>query len=404
VAKSVISLFAGAGGLDCGLKAAGFETVVSLDMDAACASALRVNRVGNVLEQDVSSVRAEALIKSAGVREVDILTAGPPCQPFSKSANWRYGSPLGLHDPRSETLYGLLRLVAGVLPRVVLIENVPGFGARGTRGGIDAIQAGVQRLNRRHGTKYRISSAVLDAADFGVPQHRRRLIMVLDRDGRQFSMPAATHGEAKARPFTTAWDAIGELQSMQDDATLAVRGRWADLLPSIPEGENYLWHTERGGGVPLFGWRTRYWSFLLKLAKDRPSWTLPASPSQNSGPYHWKNRLLSIRELARLQNFPDSWQFSGSRSQQVRQIGNAVPPLLAEVLGLEIRRQLLGERLRGRAPKLLLKQCETFPPPERRRRIAKKYEALIGDHKPHPGHGRGPGARTRRIRGLPNSL
>jgi DNA (cytosine-5)-methyltransferase 1 len=403
LSKSVISLFAGAGGLDCGLKAAGFDTVVSLDFDAACASALRSNRIGNVIEQDISKVQATSLIKQAGVQEIDLLTAGPPCQPFSKSANWRYGSPRGLHDPRSDTLRGLLRLVGGVLPRVVLIENVPGFGALGARGGIETIQNGVDKLNRRHGTKYRLTSALLDAADFGVPQHRRRLIMVLDRDGRTFSMPTATHGKTGLERFTTAWDAIGDLESSQHDGSLVVRGRWADLLPSIPEGENYLWHTERGGGVPLFGWRTRYWSFLLKLAKDRPSWTLPASPSQNSGPYHWKNRLLSIQELARLQSFPDTWKFSGNRSQQVRQIGNAVPPLLAEVLGLEIRRQLLGERLRPRTPKLIVQQCASFPPSERRRRVAEKYEALIGVHQPHPGHGQGPGARMRGDQRIPNS-
>ncbi len=176
---------------------------------------------------------------------------------------------------------------------------------------------------------------------------------------------------------------------------LTARGRWADLLASIPEGENYLWHTDRGGGLPLFGYRTRYWSFLLKLAKARPAWTLPASPSQNTGPFHWRNRLLSIAEMARLQSFPDEWTFAGTRTQQVQQIGNAVPPLLAEILGREIRTQLLGVRASARPPKLLMASARKTSRPQPVRPIDLAYRSLIGSHRPHPGHGKGPGAKRR---------
>ena len=124
-------------------------------------------------------------------------------------------------------------------------------------------------------------------------------------------------------------------------------GKWADLLPTIPEGLNYLWHTSRGGGVPLFGWRTRYWSFLLKLAKSKPSWTIQAQPGSAIGPFHWKNRKLSARELCRLQTFPDDLSFDTSQNQIQRMIGNAVPSLLAEVLAWEIRTQLLGAAAGG---------------------------------------------------------
>src|SRR6185312_12245754 len=111
-----------------------------------------------------------------------------------------------------------------------------------------------------------------------------------------------------------------------------LRGKWADLLPSIPPGMNYLWHTDRGGGEPLFGWRRRYWSFLLKLAPDQPSWTIQAQPGPATGPFHWDNRRLTGREMARLQTFPDDIQITGSLADAQRQIGNAVPSLLAEVL------------------------------------------------------------------------
>ncbi|MFA5952209.1 MAG: DNA cytosine methyltransferase [Hyphomicrobium sp.] len=408
MAHQSISLFSGAGGIDCGLAAAGFETVVSVDMDGVCAASLLANRMGEVFSVDIADTSAAKLLTAAGARvgEIDLLTAGPPCQPFSKSANWRYGTPLGLNDPRSQSLGHMMRVIEGVLPRVALIENVPGFAGKGVRAGLESIEAKLGRINRKHGVAYRLSSTVVDAADFGVPQHRRRLIMVLDREGRAFEMPEPTHGSADHRPlepYVSAWDAIGELDQPKTLQELRMRGRWADLLPSIPEGENYLWHTVRGGGVPLFGYRTRYWSFLLKLAKGRPAWTLPANPSQNSGPFHWKNRLLSAAEMARLQSFPDRWQFAGTRAQQVRQLGNAVPPLLAEVIGREISRQLLGAKTKTRRPKLLLRDGRPTPAPERVRPVQGHYLALIGAHQPHPGHGRGPGAQ-RRARELETEL
>jgi DNA (cytosine-5)-methyltransferase 1 len=407
VTHSSISLFTGAGGIDCGLDAAGFETAVSVEIDAVCAASLTTNRVGKVICSDIADVTVDQLLSTAGAHEgdIDLLSAGPPCQPFSKSANWRYGTPRGLADPRARSIDHMLRVIEGVLPRVVLIENVPGFAGEGLRAGLRLIETGMAKINKRRGVAYRISSAILDAADFGVPQHRRRLIIVIDREGREFVMPTPTHAQSDEglRPYVTAWDAIGDLDKPVILPELRMRGRWADLLPSIPEGENYIWHTARGGGMPLFGYRTRYWSFLLKLAKARPAWTLAANPSQNSGPFHWRNRLLSVAEMARLQSFPDDWRFAGTRVQQVRQVGNAVPPLLAELIGREISRQLLGARPSRRRLKLLLKARAPVPPQERVRAVQHQYLALMGSHKPHPGHGRGPGA-LRRARELQTAL
>jgi DNA (cytosine-5)-methyltransferase 1 len=400
VAYQVISLFSGGGGIDCGLAAAGFETALSVDMDETCAASLRANRCGEVLSTDIARISSARLLAAAGARrgEIDLLAAGPPCQPFSKSANWRYGSPLGLDDPRSQTIMHMMRIIEDVLPRVIFIENVPGFAGKGAHAGVKAIEARLRRINKKHGVAYSLSAALIDAADFGVPQHRRRLMIVVDRAGRTFAMPKPSHGQHDSddlKPHVTAWDAIGDLGLRSTPQELQVRGRWADLLPSIPEGENYLWHTDRGSGVPLFGYRTRYWSFLLKLAKARPAWTLPANPSQNSGPFHWKNRLLSAQEMGRLQSFPDSWQLSGNRAQQVRQLGNAVPPLLAEVMGRQIRLQLLGAKDKILTPSLHLPYRGRPPAPERVRPVRVDYLSLEGSHKAHPGHGRGPGARRR---------
>jgi len=174
-----------------------------------------------------------------------------------------------------------------------------------------------------------------------------------------------------------------------------MRGAWAELLPSIPEGSNYLWHTDRGGGVPLFGWRRRYWSFLLKLGKNQPSWTIQAQPGPAIGPFHWANRRLSARELCRLQTFPDDVTITGNRTSVQKQIGNAVPSLMAEVVAREIRVQLLGLRpIRG-APKLLPPDRSPAPPPEPVARVPTKFRSMIGEHSAHPGTGKGNAASGR---------
>jgi len=169
-----------------------------------------------------------------------------------------------------------------------------------------------------------------------------------------------------------------------------MQGRWAGLLPSIPEGSNYLWHTPGKGGQPLFGWRTKYWSFLLKLAKGLPAWTVSASPGPAAGPFHWRNRLLSNRELCRLQTFPDSYSIAGNRRAVQRQVGNAVPPALAEFIGLEIRRQLLADSSAPPQASLVPKRRGRCPPAKPPRPVRAIYLDLIGDHKPHPGTGKGP--------------
>ena len=114
---------------------------------------------------------------------------------------------------------------------------------------------------------------------------------------------------------------------------LSLTGRWAELLPSIPEGRNYLHHTERGDGVRLFGWRRRYWSFLLKLSKRLPSWTITAQPGPAIGPFHWKSRRLSPLELCRLQTFPAGYEIDGDLRTIQLQLGNAVPSALAKTPG-----------------------------------------------------------------------
>ncbi len=230
-----------------------------------------------------------------------------------------------------------------------------------------------------------------------------RVFIVGARNGKSFQFPERTHGLAdeiainkKLAPCTTAWDAIGGLPQDTNDPDLVVSGKWADLLPTIPEGQNYLWHTPRGGGEPLFGWRTRYWNFLLKLSKDQPSWTIQAQPGPATGPFHWRNRKLSAEELSRLQTFPKNLYLNGFKRTEIqRLIGNAVPSAMAEVLAREIRVQLLGAEPWYGKSSLVPKSRTRIPPPERVLPVPRKYWELAGPHAEHPGTGKGAGAVRR---------
>lgn len=403
-----ISLFTGAGGLDLGFEAAGFETSVALEFDARCVETLRANRPWPVIDRDVLRVTTSELLEAGSLRpgDADVLIGGPPCQPFSKSGFWASGEARRLDDPRAGTLGAYMRVLEEAMPRAFLLENVEGLGFRGKDEGLKLISSELERINRAHGTRYAASIAVLNAADFGVPQLRRRLFVVGARDGERFEFPAPSHidpdvadrADNRSR-YRTAWDALHDINT--EDKSLVPTGKWARLLPSIPEGQNYLWHTDRGGGLPLFGWRRRYWSFLLKLAKAQPAWTLQAQPGPATGPFHWTSRRLSMREMARLQTFPDDFEVTGSVADAQRQLGNAVPSLLAEVLARAIASQLLGKATNLEALKLALEAGPHAPLPEPVAQVPDVYLRLRGEHDAHPGTGKGYRASARMSSSLP---
>lgn len=398
----VISLFTGVGGLDFGFEAAGFETAVALEIDRACCRALRANRSWPVIEADIHNVTADDLLATGGLErgEADVLIGGPPCQPFSKSGYWASGDAKRLADPRADTLSAYLRMLEETQPKAFLLENVYGLAYKGKDEGLGRIIDGVEAINRRTGSRYKPSWAVVNAASYGTPQLRERVLIVAARDGTPFAFPAPTHGDPDKlapglEPYRTTWDALGDLPEQPNEEDLMVGGKWAALLPTIPEGQNYLWHTRRGGGLPLFGWRTRYWNFLLKVAKDKPSWTIQAQPGSATGPFHWASRKLSSRELARLQTFPDDVVFPASRNEVQRMIGNAVPSLLAEVIAREIGSQLLGLTPPNSAPTLMSPARRDRPPAQPVTQVTRPYLALIDEHADHPGTGMGRGATAR---------
>lgn len=385
-----LSTFTGLGGFDLGLEAAGFDHIGCVEWDEAARRSLKANRGGAwpLLEPgDIAAVAQELTPEHLGIarKQLDLLVGAPPCQPYSKAAEWAPRGRRGMGDVRGQYLDDFLTLVETFLPKVVLIENVRGF-VSGRTSAIEHLQHAIGWINRRAEVDYRIEWDLLDAAQVGAPQHRTRAIVVITRLDRPCKWPD------QVEP-TTAWDAIGHLE-LEGDEIPEPRGKWAELLPSIPEGQNYLFHTPRGGGEPLFGWRTRYWAFLLKLAKSRPSWTIPAHPGPATGPFHWDNRPLAVKELLRLQTFPEDWIVEGPRTEQVKQVGNATPPLLGEALGRTVAEHL-GCPVSSEPFRHAIARSERTPPPARVGSVAPKYLALRGDHHDHPGPGLGPGRRPR---------
>jgi DNA (cytosine-5)-methyltransferase 1 len=388
---TVLSAFSGLGGLDLGLEAAGFEHVGCIEVDDTAQRSIKANRsIWKLLEPgDIATVAASLKPAELGLDqgELTLLAGGPPCQPFSKAAQWSKTARNGMNDDRSHCLRDFLTLIETLLPHAVLIENVRGF-VSGEVSALPEIRDRLYAINKACGTSYEIHHEVVDAADLGVPQHRPRAIIVAFRNGAPFSSPARNRVSAPVR----AWDAIGHLDP-GPDAPNAV-GKWAELLPSIPEGQNYLWHTRRGGGRPLFGYRTRYWSFLLKLAKNHPSWTIPAQPGPSTGPFHWDNRPLTIQEMLCLQSFPADWKVEGDYRQQVRQVGNATPPLHAEIIGRALCEQLAGIQYNEQPLRYQIPRKPNLPPPEPVLEVPTCFLSLEGKHPDHPGPGLGPQPRS----------
>lgn len=395
----VVSLFSGAGGLDYGFEAAGCKIATTVEMDRDSCSTLRENTNSIVIEDDIFNVTSKQILEASGChgQHPDILIGGPPCQPFSKSGFWRTGESGRLSDPRAATLDAYLRVLEDTLPHAMLLENVAGLGYSGKSEGLQLLLDRIGDINQRTGSNYNPKYGIVNASSYGVPQHRQRFFIVAGRDGESFDFPQITHSddadgsdENGQEPIRTAYDALYDaVVDPQED--LSLRGKWADLIPSIPEGSNYLHHTERGEGLPLFGWRCRYWNFLLKLSKRLPSWTIQAQPGPSVGPFHWDNRRLSIDELCRLQTFPRKVKIVGARTSVQKQLGNAVPSLLAEVFAREILIQILGRSLNSTQPSLLPQRVQDVPPPKRVKAVPEKYLHLVGEHQPHPGTGMGPG-------------
>ena len=344
-------MFSGCGGLDLGLHDAGFRTVLASDLEPLCAETWKRNmpaipfiqgRIGALSRADL----AKALGGSIG--EIDLIAGGPPCPPFSKSRFYLKDKPRALDDPNGwETINGYLSMLDWVRPRAFILENVKGLAYKVHADALETIITRAEKLG------YKVSNAVLNAADYGVPQIRERCFVVGSLDS-YIELPKPTHSKIPSYgllPWINAGEAIFDLDTEENacDKGHFAGGQHHDLLRQVPPGDNYLHFTEkRGHPDPKFKWRGRYWSFLLKLSPEMPSWTIQARRSNNMGPFHWRNRILRIEEIKRLQTFPDNFDLAGTIEQQWRQIGNAVPPKLAYAVGSSVA-TAIGTQFRNAA-------------------------------------------------------
>jgi DNA (cytosine-5)-methyltransferase 1 len=335
-----ISLFSGAGGLDLGVEAAGYRVTAAVEHDEDAALTMEKNfhhLASPVIRKDILDTPTGEILDRAGLNEgqrPDLLVGGPPCTPFSKSGFWLDWKRAGL-DPNASLLQAYTRVLVEAKPRAFILENVYALTYNNK-----ASRPAYERLLREiDDADYDYVPKVLNAADYGVPQLRPRLFIIGVPKGLPLpEMPEASHtgvwerrtsGEGTT-PHVTAGEALADVECEPEPGEI-FRGQYAHLLPDIPPGENYLHYTaERGHPDPQFKWRSRYWSFLLKLSPDRPSPTIQAQPGPNVGPFHWDNRRLRVGEIKALFTFPDWFELVGSRNSIQAQLGNAVPPLLAE--------------------------------------------------------------------------
>jgi DNA (cytosine-5)-methyltransferase 1 len=367
----VIDLFAGAGGFGVAAGLAGADLRLSVEIDPIACVTLKQNATGahSVREADLTECTGRDLRRWAKLSRSDglIVVGGAPCQPFSKAAYWveegsdaawrrdraqgilrdRPPAPANARsDSRRTLVEHFVRLVAESRADGFVFENVPSIQHPRNRPIFDGLIAGAKDAG------YHTACVKALASDFGVAQHRERVFVLGSRksvpttakpthDGRRRGAialaPAVTTGEVCA-PF-------GGVDFFEPEEV--VRGRWACHLSEIPPGWNYKHHTAWAGHPkPTFVTEQRFWNFLLVLDSNLPSWTIPANPGPWVGPFHWDHRRLRTPELAAIQGFPRGYEFTGTRRERVRQIGNAVPPPLAAAMIRQLLSSLDGRRSR----------------------------------------------------------
>lgn len=340
---NAIDLFAGCGGLSKGFMDAGFNIIVGVDNDQAALNTFKLNHNGaEALKADLSKQETfDEIKKIAGKRTIDVIVAGPPCQGFSLTG------PRNFDDKRNKLYLAVIEMVRQYKPKGFIIENVPGMAT------LYKGQIKDEILRRFNEMGYNIQCKILLAADYGVPQLRKRLIFMGVR--KDIGMPSFPEPKLQPGHYVTCKEAIGDLPSLEKDLGAEeseyiskplsayqklMRGNCSvlhnhvgtnhsqmvkDTIALVPEGGNYKDLPEGWGESRKFhvAW-TRYHG-------DKPSTTIDTG-HRNHFHYKW-NRVPTVREAARLQSFPDDFVFTGTKTQQNRQVGNAVPPLLGKALG-----------------------------------------------------------------------
>lgn len=333
---TAIDLFAGAGGATQGLRDAGFDVVGAVEIDADAAATWQLNHPGTMLIEDVRKLSGADLLAAVGLRpgELDLLKACPPCQGFSSLRGGR------VDETRNDLVLDTLRLVEELAPKAVLLENVPGL-RRDAR--FSSLLAGMRELG------YLVQDYAVEASLLGVPQRRRRLVVIAVRGATTLPEDLDTLVPSGARRHSmTAGEALTQLAAVQESndpihvwrrasdtvgrriAAVPVNGNRFDLPPDL----QLACHTKMIGsaGRPL---RSATGSYgRVRAAEPAPTMTTRCTtPACGSFIHPTENRGLSLREAAALQTFPADYAWSGSYGSVEKQIGNAVPVWMAEALG-----------------------------------------------------------------------
>ncbi len=348
--RDVISLFSGAMGLDIGLQQAGLNVVIGQDFDLACVETMKANG-HRVLGGNICDIEPQELLDLTGLRvgEPFMICGGPPCQPFSTA-----GKRLGINDPRGSLFMEFIRMIDYIRPRFFVMENVKGIMSAplkhvptaqrdendpdqqlGTV--LDVILSEFNKLN------YKTVYGLLDAVNYGVPQFRERFVLIGSRDFEDIFLPVPTHFQMHQNP-EYRWRTVGDaIRDIEDDA-----GECAKLsqerekyLRMVPEGGNWrdlpkdVVRDAMGGAYESGGGKV---GFYRRLSYAQPSPTITTSPAQKATMlcHPKKDRPLSVKEYARIQQFPNDWSFIGTTVAKYKQIGNAVPVGLAKAIGLAV--------------------------------------------------------------------
>jgi DNA (cytosine-5)-methyltransferase 1 len=372
-----ISLFTGAFGLDLGIEQAGFHTVSVVEIDPDATKTIVINRphlVESAIPRDIQQVSPQTLLSEGGrvlnlgralqKGEVDLVTGGPPCQPFSTA-----GKRQSIGDPRGSLFMDFIRIVKEVQPRFFIMENVRGLLSAPlehrphAQRGVDFLPLKPDEMQgaalnvvlaEMKNIGYSVVYNLLEAADYGVPQNRQRVVFIGSRDNEPLSFPLPTYykDDNKLPKWNTLHEALCGLVDSKPEFVPYSPNR-LKYLELLKAGQNWrhlpehLKQEAMGGAYNSGGGKV---GFYRRLSWNKPSPTVTTSPHQKATDMCHPEELrpLSVRECARIQTFPDDWFFYGSCASKYRQIGNAVPVRLAEAIGEHIYQIAKGKSVKGR--------------------------------------------------------